>query len=247
MGTCFLYGNAGVPFSGFPEFTYTGDFQFISDGEKNWRIKFLTSGTLVFQKLKSAAKGIDVFCVGGGGGGRAGYSSKYGGGGGAGYTKTTTNLIPFANVEYPIIVGAGGTGVEDGNGTDGGETSAFDVTASGGQGAFNYQDSHTKRCGGDGGSGGGSGNSDGNSSGQGSGGTDGGNGTGECPGTGQGSTTREFGEADGTLYSTGGNGDGSGASGYANTGDGGSGTYGSGKGAGGSGGSGIVVIRNARG
>ena len=66
------------------------------------------------------------------------------------------------------------------------------------------------------------------------------NGEGSHPGTGQGTTTREFKETTGTLYSTGGNSSSS-ANGGNNTGNGGGGCAGSCTG--GSGGSGIVVIR----
>ena len=74
----------------------------------------------------------------------------------------------------------------------------------------------------------------------GKGGVDGANGEGSHPGTGQGTTTREFKETTGTLYSTGGNSSSS-ANGGNNTGNGGGGC--SGYCTGGTGGSGIVVIR----
>ena len=107
--------------------------------------------------------------------------------------------------------------------------------------------------GGDGGSGGGSGtlnqDKDGAYSQAGVGGTDGANGQGTHPGTGQGTTTREFGEPSGTLYATGGEG----AAGNnirpdsvpQNTGDGGNGAGGSIEST--PGGSGIAIIRNTRG
>ena len=53
-----------------PEFTYTGEYEFIDEGEGSWRIKFKTSGRLTFTNLGSAQNGIDIFLVGGGGGGR---------------------------------------------------------------------------------------------------------------------------------------------------------------------------------
>ena len=64
-------------------------------------------------------------------------------------------------------------------------------------------------------------------------------------GKGQGTTTREFSEADGTLYAAGGGGCGGsigeGGTGEANTGDGGNGS--SNNGVGTSGASGVVIIR----
>ena len=56
-----------------PAYTYTGSAQLIDDGNFNWRLKLLTSGTLTFSHLGSAAgKGGQAFLVGGGGGGRPG-------------------------------------------------------------------------------------------------------------------------------------------------------------------------------
>lgn len=232
-----------------PEFTYSGDFEFIDDGDKNWRIKLLTSGTFTFTSLGNAAKGIDVFCVGGGGGGSAG-------GGGGGYTKTTKNVTVEKNTEYEITIGAGGAQSKSGTSYDGNKTSGFGVSAECGKGGGNI--------GGAGGSGGGgytagNGGSDG-SDGK-SGGYDG--------GKGQGTTTREFGEEGATLYAGGGGaghgkegdsvgkggaggggngvkGDNRGYNGAANTGGGAGGGIYEDNGCGGSGGSGIVVIRNAR-
>ena len=67
MGACFLYGKTGG-YTGYtlPEFTYTGQYEKFQVDKKNWKIRFLTSGTLVFPKRVPA---IDVFLVGGGGGG----------------------------------------------------------------------------------------------------------------------------------------------------------------------------------
>ncbi len=55
-----------------PNFTYTGNCAVIDDGNNNWRVKFLTSGTLTFHNLINASNGIDVFLVGGGGSGGSG-------------------------------------------------------------------------------------------------------------------------------------------------------------------------------
>lgn len=54
-----VIGNA-VTFMGeilIPEFSYTGTFTTIDDGNGNWRVKFLPSGTLTFVKRCR----IDVF------------------------------------------------------------------------------------------------------------------------------------------------------------------------------------------
>jgi hypothetical protein len=223
-----------------PEFTYTGICELIDDGKvdnvQNWRIKFLTSGSITFTKVSNK---IDVFCAGGGGGTSYIFSS----GGGGGYTSTTKNVRILTGVPYVIIIGAGGTGLEENNaltgGGIGGTSSAFECSANGGTTGSGFDG-----IGGSGGSGGG-GYSYGRK------GTDGADGEDahHAGGKGQGTTTREFGELSGTLYCSGGDAcyaSGMNAetrvSGAANTGDGGNG----GEYSSNSGGSGIVVIRNAR-
>ena len=235
-----------------PAYTYTGSHQLLDDGNFNWRLKLLTSGTLTFSHLGSAAgKGAQAFLVGGGGGGW--YGPSQGGGGGGGYT-ATSDVALAVGTEYSIVVGAGG------NQANGGDTKAMGVTASGGK-----RGGPAGFCAG--GSGGGYAG--------GNGGSDGGNGAGwhgdtsGGGGQGQGTTTREFGEASGALYAGGGGGgkadrnppggapggDGGGghggwggaptapAPGTPNTGGGGGGNY---SGDPGAGGSGIVIIRNKR-
>lgn len=245
--------STAISFNTIPEFTYTGDFEIVNDSDEpitvsqdNWKIRFLTSGTLTFTNLNGAEGGIDVFLVGGGAGGN--YSYRGGAGGGSGYTSTTQAVTVRVGVKYDIVIGAGGVGAKTSGGRAGGVTSAFGSIANGGailssNGAY----------GGDGGSGGGSGtldqDKDGAYSKAGVGGTDGANGQGTHPGTGQGTTTREFGEPSGTLYATGG--EGAARNSVTpdpvsqNTGDGGNGAGGSIEST--SGGSGIAIIRNTRG
>lgn len=91
MAECLITRRGGeVTSDGFPEFTYTGNYSFIDDGEKNWRIKFLTSGVLTFTKLGNAKNGIDVFCVGGGS------ANSYDGGGCGGAAHN--NMPPYIAV-----------------------------------------------------------------------------------------------------------------------------------------------------
>lgn len=236
--------SVSIPLSTIPEFTYTGDYEIVNDSDEpitvsegNWKIRFLTSGTLTFTNLNGAENGIDVFLVGGGGNGETIRSAR---GGGGGYTKTIKGVSIAIATPYTITIGASS-----------GTTSAFGASANGASGA-------------NGGSGGGGG---GSSSGTpGNGGSNGGNGTAGSVsqgGTGQGRTTREFGESTGKLYSGGGGGSAAGAgaagdstagagaayggaakNGVANTGGGGGAAYG---GTAGHGGSGIVIIRKARG
>lgn len=240
-----------------PAYTYTGSHQLIDDGNFNWRLRLLTSGTLTFSHLGSAeSRGAQAFLVGGGGGG--GFHA----GGGGGYTKTSMVNISI-NTPYAIIVGAGGP--HDSDGGRGGTSSALGISAEGGHSGVPWN------IGGNGGSGGGDLNGVGGSDGSNGGGWNGD--TGGNGGVGQGTTTREFGEASGALYAGGGGGGqanntppggaagGAGGGGHGgwggapllpapgtpNTGGGGGGNYDETAGPCGDGGSGIVIIRNHRG
>lgn len=255
-----LSGSESTDTSPFPEFTYTGQSQLIDDGNNNWRIKFFTSGVLNFTSLKQQS--LDVFCLGGGGSPSDSGNSALGGGGG-GYTTTQKGVVAAINTDYPIVVGAGGTAA----GVAGGLSSAFGTVANGGRATVDKTTNLHGGC--DGGSGGGAANYSGTNP-AGDGGSDGGNG-GNSPysndagylgkgGTGQGTTTREFGEATGTLYAGGGAGKNGGGGGGTPGVDGSAGAGGGASqlvaapanyGGGGSqafpiGGSGIVVIRNSR-
>lgn len=174
-----------------------------------------SSRTVAFS---SNVYGMRVFCVGGGGAGGAGAigtsgvtSSAKAGGGGGGYT-TTANSVSFTKYQnYQLIVGSGGTASASG-GSGGGTTSAFGVSALGGHpgGSGIATPTGSYGNGGNGGSGGGGGGFNGGNAG--SNGEDGNSGINNSAmvlsegGTGQGSTTRAFGESSGTLYSGGGGG-----------------------------------------
>ena len=156
---------------GLPEYTYTGAAQLIDDGGGNWRIKFLSSGTLIPKKKLT----IDVFCVGGGGsGGNNGTSvSVYqgAGGGGGGYTTTVKQIQLAANEAIDVTVGAGGaqnTATGGGNGNDGGtskfsrqNTGSVIATAAGGKAGREPGTAGGGAGGSGGGAGGGNGGSDG--------------------------------------------------------------------------------------
>lgn len=231
-----------------PTYSYSGTSEFTDEGNGNWNLKLKSSGTLNFSKLDTK---IDVFCVGGGGSGanRTSGTNAFGAGGGGGYTKTSKGISATKGSDYTITVGAGGAAAQwnENNGSRGGTTSAFGVSAEGGYGGT-QGDTTNGGKGGNGGSGG-AGYNSGSSYGVGTAGKDGGNGSGASgkQGIGQGTTTREFGLSGGTLYATGGRFGVNGAvSGGANTGNGGDGSQKGSSGASGAGGSGIVVIRNAR-
>lgn len=244
-----------------PAFRYSGNCTLVDDGDSNWRIKFLSSGSLVFYQTSES---LDVFAVGGGGGGQR----DGGGGGGGGYTKTVKDVDIATSTTYKIVIGEGGTDC-DGGASSMAQGSTTIITANGGKVANKSYGTNPGK-GGNGGSGGGGagfGTNDDNPDPEypGDGGSNGGNGENGnsrgtyLGGTGQGTTTREFGESSGTLYAGGGGGaviygtygsqyigkggSGGGANGWksaaANTGGGGGGREGKG-------GSGIVIVRNSR-
>lgn len=186
------------------EFEYTGTYnERLEDGV----VEFLTSGVLTFKKETP----IDVFLVGGGASGRAANPLNTGGAGGSGgFTKTLTNITPRKKQGYQIIIGSGGA--ESASYTDpsnpGGDTSAFGYSVEGGSG-----NSGTNYNGSPGGSGGGAGGTTNtiatkNAANGGSDGSNGGNtyNNYSTGGSGQGTTTREFGELTGKLYAAGGGG-----------------------------------------
>ena len=223
---------------------------------------------------------VTVFLVGGGGSG-AFSDSIGGGGGGAGYTKTATvNTTPGSSISVTVGSG-GGARTSWGNGNNGG-TSSFGSLCSvgGGQGAQSPLDNDNMGWprGGNGGSGGGSGmwvDIYTSASYGGSDGSDGDywkndNGVRLDGGSGQGTTTRAWGQSGQTLYAGGGGGGGTGnasnptrggaggdggggkGGGYASAGTNGTANTGGGGGgtgreawnkASGAGGSGIVLIK----
>lgn len=231
-----------------PEFTYTGDYTIVDDSDNpisdfanwknNWKIRFLTSGTLTFTKLNGWNGQLDVFLVGGGGSSTPHYRV-YPGGAGGGYTRTVKAIKVATNTNYSVVVGAGAS---PGEAIVGGTSSFGSYKAGGGQGT---SDANILGYGGSQGGG----YSDGNgASGQ----------RNKAGPNGETGTTREFGESTGTLYAGGGGsndnatgGAGGGGNknspGKANTGGGAGGQNTEGDTTGFKGGSGIVIIRNARG
>ena len=66
MGQALMVRRGATPGNPLPTYAYTGSHTLLDDGDGNWRIKFLTSGTLTFLKNPGS---MDLFLVGGGGGG----------------------------------------------------------------------------------------------------------------------------------------------------------------------------------
>ncbi|MEA4928516.1 MAG: hypothetical protein VB104_07545 [Candidatus Limiplasma sp.] len=222
------------------DIAYTGTKTLLDDGSGHWRVKFLTSGVLTVAQPVF----IDAFLVGGGG------ASSSGAGGAGAYTGTYGSITLAPGTSYPITVGAGSTSKS----SAGGQTSAFSHTANGGGAHADYQ-------GGSGGTGGGGyGNGVVKGGDAGYDGSAGETTNGNYPGgSGQGTTTREFAEATGALYASGGpgmyyidtanmagaaapGGSAVNQAGAANTGNGAGGNNGGNL----AGGSGIVVIRDQR-
>lgn len=205
----------------YPKYTYTGQHTLIKDENDHWRVKLTSSG--VIENLGEDLK-IDIFAVGGGGGG-----SGRGFGGCGGFTQTVKGVTISKNQRIEVLIGSGGaSGYGNTSGTSGtirgldGGTSKFGdlCTANGGQGGP-YSSKNSPHSVFRGGSGGGAAaeNSSSSNNNAGAGGTDGGNGGSanntytdgsgswtEQGGIGQGSTTREFGEAGADLYAGGGGG-----------------------------------------
>ena len=161
--------RASMSYNTIPTFTYTGDYEIVDDADNpittssdNWKIRFLTSGTLEFSDLKGAKDGIDIFAVGGGG-----HGGTYGGAGG-GYTNTLLAQTVVIDTEYQIAVGEGATSA--GSSLRGG-TSSFGTLLSANGGYCGTEQSLSQAA--SGGSGGGGGFTSGAG---GSGGYDGSNG-----------------------------------------------------------------------
>ena len=175
------------------DFTYTGGT--FNERTADGVVEFLETGILTMKKDTY----VDVFMVGGGAGGTSAGVGNGGAGGGSGYTKTIINALLRRGVEYQVTIGAGGTA-----GVNGGDTAAFGYSVDGGHSAANA---------GTGGSGAGAAGAASSTSSLRAGRIGGSNGSdgaaGQFPGgVGQGSTTREFGEATGKLYAGGGGGGG---------------------------------------
>ncbi len=187
-----------------PKFTYTGDYTERDDGV----VEFKSSGVLTFNEPYV----IDLFLVGGGGaGGSDARQTVVGcGGGGGGYTRTVRNYLVTPNTQYNVIIGAGAEASRTVDKPVSGSTSFGDFSvAGGGSVQLNRSSSADYTVGASGGSGGGGGLYSKSTGGE--GGSDGGIGglgsaTSGLPASGQGFTTKEFGEQTGKLYAGGGGG-----------------------------------------
>lgn len=123
--------DKSVDVSGYVGTTRVLNVTLDSVGE-NEIVRYISSTSV---KFSSVTKTIDVCCVGaGGGGGNVQSTGIYnfrasGGGGGGGGIVNSYTITVESNILYPIVIGEGG-GVEQ----TGGSTTAFSVTANGGEG-----------------------------------------------------------------------------------------------------------------
>lgn len=204
-------GDIEEPFA-LPEFT--GNHAIFGD-ENSGRIELYESGELTLSPGT-----YDIFMVGGGAGGNQNEVGYPGGGAGSGYTKTISSVKIESKMIITASVGAGGTkngGAGSATGLSHPSLESDTYTVNGAPTSY----TGNKRYGGSGGSGGGTGSAKGGSNGE-----DGQAYSGLTPGTGQGTTTRAFGELTGTLYAAGGGGGGAKNVGGAAGGEGGGGAGG---------------------
>lgn len=187
-----------------------------SSSAKQFTCATIASGRKVFTSsttwtVPTGVKSIKIHCTGGGAsGGTSDKSSnasvKSGGGGGGGYCSYKTNVAVTPGETLTITVGSGGVHANNGGCVAGNLSSVYRSGTALCIG--NGGSSSSKRYGSNGGSGGGAGASlyynDVTNSG--SGGSNGASGGGESryAGTGQGTSTYEFGASSGTLYGGGG-------------------------------------------
>lgn len=150
-----VYGG-GASGSALPIFTYSGQYKVVADTEgSGWRLGFLSSGILV---LNSDIE-VDIFLCGGGAGGqscfnkttsptnfygkgsndgglstkRTAYDMFAGNGGGGGYTQTYKKIKLQKDIEYSVVVGAGGSADAAGGESSFGQYNEY--IAKGGNGA----------------------------------------------------------------------------------------------------------------
>lgn len=92
---------------GVPSFTYTGNYEIVNGDKADWKIRLLSSGTLIFTDQNPT---IDIFIVGGGGNGVAGsdyWGAKSAGGssGGGGAALTVSGFPATKTTEYGVVIG----------------------------------------------------------------------------------------------------------------------------------------------
>lgn len=126
MADCYIVRRGGFGASNkLPAFSYTGKYLIRDNGNGNWFIALLTSGVLRFGNRVGT---MDVFMLGAGGAGANTGGTAVGGGG---YYRTLTGVSAERNVDYSVVIGAGGDELAE----NGGYTSIFGEQVEGGKGA----------------------------------------------------------------------------------------------------------------
>jgi len=143
------------------------------DSGVTYRVHTFTSSSILTVG-PNALTNVDFLVIAGGGAGGGNYRSGGGGAGGyrcsvigeqtgGGATNTATSnpgedrLTLTANTAYPVVVGAGGMGVDNDVGANGSDSSFSTITSTGGGSGGNAYGSSSREDGADGGSGGGAG------------------------------------------------------------------------------------------
>ena len=129
------------------DINYSGNCTMVNDGDGNWSMKLLTNGNLT----TSSSVAIDAFLLGGGGGGGTSRDPgndnprKHDGHpGGGGYYDNLYKIGFYNDLDYEIIIGAGGAAAY--NGYAGGSTKAFGATVKGGDGGGHGWGSYAAGC-----------------------------------------------------------------------------------------------------
>lgn len=124
------------------DYSYSGTSEITGNIYGDWCITLKSAGTFIFNNLGNAAQGIEVCCVGAGGGGCSGYDNAIGGGGGEGGQVVNQTVSVEVGTPYTISVGAGGS-----QKANGGNTTGFGITATGGKGATDIKGASGTGCG----------------------------------------------------------------------------------------------------
>lgn len=141
MATAFIHNRVLRLPSKFPEFSYTGAYTVVDNGETSgtWQIALTGSGTLTLTKR---ARSVTIKARGGGGGGGAGDAYTRGTDGTDGSIQSTTRDLAAGT--YSVTLGAKGNAHYDSAGSAGGATKFGSIlTASGGAGGA-YKGGSTK-------------------------------------------------------------------------------------------------------
>jgi hypothetical protein len=129
------WGRISSAFDPETDISYTGDMDFVDEGDGNWNITLTTSGTLTFT-VEPPEAAIDVLLVAGGGGGGKALTDSGGGGAGGGGGAVYDEDHAVTAGDYPVVIGAGAVATTSSSvrGNLGGNSTFDGLTATGGGG-----------------------------------------------------------------------------------------------------------------